>query len=126
MPANLVSLDIVDLDVILGIDWLDYNYAILNCRQKIVTFHRPGMPIVTFIDEGSGLKHGVISSIRANRMLRRGCEGYLAHLVMTEDIPARVEDIRVVKHFPNDLPGLPPNCESSSSSTYFQVLTLCL
>ena len=65
MPANLVLLNIVDFDVILGMDWLDYNYAMLNCRQKIVTFHRPGMPIVTFVGEHSGLKHRVISTMRA-------------------------------------------------------------
>ncbi|KAM1912185.1 hypothetical protein ACFX14_000273 [Malus domestica] len=44
-------------------------------------------------------------------MLRKGCRGYLAHIVMTEDTHARVKDVRVVRHFPNvfpnDLPDLP-------------------
>ncbi|KAM2577780.1 hypothetical protein TB2_003411 [Malus domestica] len=48
-------------------------------------------------------------------MLRKGCQGYLAHVVMTEETPACVEDVRVVRHFPDvfldDLPGLPPDHE---------------
>ncbi|XP_070682443.1 uncharacterized protein [Malus domestica] len=109
MPANLVPLDIVDFDVILGMDWLHYNYAKLDCYQKIVTFHRPGMPIVMFVGKRSGLKHGVISAMRVKWLLRKGCQGYLAHVVATEGTSARVEDFRVVRHFPvvfpNDLPG---------------------
>ena len=31
MLANLVPVDIVDFDIILGIDWLDYNRAKLDC-----------------------------------------------------------------------------------------------
>ena len=113
--ANLVPLDIIDFDVILGIDCLDYNRAILNCHQKIVTFHRPNMSMVTFISERSGLNHRVISSMRAKQMLRKGCQSYLAHVVMTEETLARVEDVRVVRHFPDvfpdDLPGLPSDLE---------------
>ena len=39
MPANLVPLDIVDFDVILGMDLLHYNCAKLDCYKKVVTFH---------------------------------------------------------------------------------------
>ncbi|XP_068328231.1 uncharacterized protein [Pyrus communis] len=112
MLANLVPLEIVDFDVILGMDWLDYNYAILNCCQKIITFHQPSMPIVTFVGERSGLKHGVISALRAKRMLRKGCQGYLAHVVMTEDTSAHVEGVRVVRHFPDVFPDYLPTTES--------------
>ncbi|XP_068319687.1 uncharacterized protein [Pyrus communis] len=42
-----------------------------------------------------------------------GCQGYLAHVVLDEAAPSRVEDVRVVRHFPDvfpeDLPGLLPD-----------------
>ena len=76
MSANLVPLDIVDFDIILGIDWLDYNHAKLDCHEKVVTFHRPGMPTVTFVGERSGLKHGVITAMKARRLLSKVCQGY--------------------------------------------------
>ncbi|XP_070678215.1 uncharacterized protein [Malus domestica] len=49
MPANLIPLDIVDFDVMLGTNWLHYNRANIDCYGKVVTFHRPGLPEVTFV-----------------------------------------------------------------------------
>ncbi|XP_070667412.1 uncharacterized protein [Malus domestica] len=54
MLANLIPLDIVDFDVILGTDWLHYNRAKIYCYGKAVTFHRPGLPEATFVGEPSG------------------------------------------------------------------------
>ncbi|KAB2630918.1 S ribonuclease [Pyrus ussuriensis x Pyrus communis] len=101
MPADFIPLDIIDFDVILGTDWLHFYHATIDCYGKIVTFHRPRLPMVTFVGEQSGVRHGVVSAVRAKRLLSKGCQGYLAH------------DVRVVRHFPDffpeDLPGLPPD-----------------
>ena len=72
MPANLLPLDLVDFDVILGVDWLHYNSADIHCREKMVTFRRSGLSGVTFVGERSGVRHGVISTIRANKMFSKG------------------------------------------------------
>ena len=113
MPADLIPLDIVDFDVILGTDWLHFNRANIDCYGKIGTFHRPELPVVTFVGEQSGVRHGIISAVRAKRLLSKGCQGYLAHVVLNDVAPSSVEDVRVVRHFPNvfpdDLPGLPPD-----------------
>ncbi|KAM2369329.1 hypothetical protein TB1_045886 [Malus domestica] len=115
MSANLVPLDIVDFDVILGMDWLHYNRARLDYYENVVTFHRLGMPTITFIGERDGLKHGVITAMRARRLLSKGCQGYLAHVVLSEGTITYVEDIGVVRHFldvfPEELPGLLPDRE---------------
>ena len=34
--ANLVELDMVDFNVILGMDWLHACYASLDCRTRVV------------------------------------------------------------------------------------------
>ena len=113
MPANLLPLDLVDFDVILGADWLHYNSADIHCREKTVTFCRPGLSGVTFVGESSGVRHGVISAMRAKRMLDKGCQGYLAHVVLNDITPSSVEEVRVVRQFPDvfpeDFPGLPPD-----------------
>ncbi|XP_048438577.1 uncharacterized protein LOC125476444 [Pyrus x bretschneideri] len=112
-PAPLIPLDIVDFDVILGTDWLHFYRANIDCYGKVVTFHRPGLPEVTFVGEQSGVRHGVISALRAKKLLTKGCQRYLAHVVLEETVPSRIEDVRVVRHFPDgfpeDLPGLPPD-----------------
>ena len=48
MLANLVLLDIRDFDVILGMDWLAVNHAILDCYAKIVMFSIPEKCVVRF------------------------------------------------------------------------------
>ncbi|KAM2326773.1 hypothetical protein ACFX1X_025959 [Malus domestica] len=113
MLADLIPLDIVDFDVILGADWLHYNRAHIDCYGKSITFYRPGLPEVTFMGERSGVRHGVISAIRARKLLSKGCQGYLAHVVLNDVVPSSVEEVGVVRHypdvFPDDLPGLPPD-----------------
>ena len=39
--ADLVLLDVIDFDVILGMDWLVKHYASLDCREKVVIFRIP-------------------------------------------------------------------------------------
>ncbi|KAM1233492.1 hypothetical protein ACFX2J_003185 [Malus domestica] len=113
MPANLIPLDIVDFDVILGADWLHYNHAHIDCYGKSVTFHRSGLPEVTFVGERSGVRHGVISTMRAKKLLSKGCQGYLAHVVLNDVVPSSVEEVGVVRHYPDvfpaDLPRLLPD-----------------
>ncbi|XP_070667484.1 uncharacterized protein [Malus domestica] len=96
-----------------GADWLHYNRAHIDCYEKSVTFHRPGLPEVTFVGESSGVRHGVISAMRAKKLLSKGCQGYLAHVVLNDVVPSSVEEVGVVRHyldvFPDDLPGLPPD-----------------
>ncbi|XP_070682440.1 uncharacterized protein [Malus domestica] len=113
MPADLIPLDIVDFDVILGADWLHYNRAHIDCYGKSVTFYRPGLPEVTFVGERGGVRYGVISAIRARKLLSKGCQGYLAYVVLNDVVPTRIEEVGVVRHypdvFPDDLSGLPPD-----------------
>ncbi|XP_068317134.1 uncharacterized protein [Pyrus communis] len=124
MPADLILLDIVDFDVILGIDWLHFNRANIYFYGKIVTFQRPGLPVVTFMGEQSGVRHGFISAVRAKRLLSKGCQGYLAHVVLNDVAPSSVDEVRVVRHFPdvfpNDLPGLPPDRDVEFTIDFFQ------
>lgn len=69
----------------------------------------------TFVGEHQKLKHGLISTIKAKRMLKKGCERYLANVMVKEDNFVQLEDVNMVKQFlhvsPEDLPGLPPDRE---------------
>ena len=51
----------------------------------------------------------------ASKMLRKGCQGYLAFVVDRRQEGPRLEDIPIVKEFPDvfldDILGLPPNRE---------------
>ncbi|VVA41022.1 PREDICTED: RVP_2 domain-containing, partial [Prunus dulcis] len=51
LEANLIPLDLVDLDIILGMDWLEKHHALVDYFQKEVTLRSPGQPKVTFRGE---------------------------------------------------------------------------
>ncbi|XP_070041031.1 uncharacterized protein [Nicotiana tomentosiformis] len=40
--ADLIELDMVEFDVIMGMDWLASCYANIDCRSKMVRFQFPG------------------------------------------------------------------------------------
>lgn len=42
--ADLILLDMVDFDVILGMDWLSPYHVILDCYAKTVTLSCPDLP----------------------------------------------------------------------------------
>ena len=44
--ADFVELEMVDFDVILGIDWLHSDYASIDCRLRIVHFQFANKPIL--------------------------------------------------------------------------------
>ncbi|KAG8491253.1 hypothetical protein CXB51_014429 [Gossypium anomalum] len=57
----------------------------------------------------------VISALRAEKWIRKGCEAYLAFVSQTDEEGLTVDKVRTVKEFQDvfqeELPGLPPNRE---------------
>ena len=57
----------------------------------------------------------MISVLETKRLLQKGCESYLAHVVDTFVIEVKLENVPVVCEFPDvfpeDLPGLPSDRE---------------
>ena len=113
--ANLVLLNIQDFDVILGMDWLSRHHATMDCFRKEVKFCRPGEPEITFCGVRKILSSSMMSVMMAGKMLRKSYPGYLAYAVEVRDDDMRLEDIPVVREFPDvfpdDLPGLAPDRE---------------
>ncbi|XP_069151896.1 uncharacterized protein [Solanum lycopersicum] len=111
--TDLKVLDMIDFDVILGMDWLSSYHAILNCHAKTITLAMPGIPIVEWRGSLSHPCKGVISFLKARQLVQRGCLAYLAHIRDTSVETPMLESIPVVSEFsevsPTDLPGLPPD-----------------
>ena len=114
-PADLVALDMRDFDVVLGMDWLSRHRATLDCYKKEVKFHRPGKLEVKFRGIRRELSSNIISAMAVQRMLRKGCQGYLAYVVEIEKEGILVDEIPVVREFLDvfldDIAGLPPDRE---------------
>ena len=114
-PADIVALDMRDFDVVLGMDWLSRHRDTLDFYKKEVKLHRPGKLKVKFRGIRKELYSNMIFALAAQRMLRKGCQGYLAYVVETRKEGTLVDEIPVVREFPdvfsNDITGLPPERE---------------
>ena len=96
-PADLIALDIRDYDVVLVMDWLSRHRAPLDCYKKEVKLHRPEKLEVKFRGLRRELSSNMISTVAAQRMLRKGCQGYLAYVVETGKEGTMVDEIPVVR-----------------------------
>lgn len=83
LEANLIRLELVDLDIILGMDWLEKHHASADSFRKEVTLRSPGQPKVIFRGEHRVLPTCLISAITTMRLLKKGYEGFLAHIIDT-------------------------------------------
>ena len=70
-----------DYDVILRMDWLNANYAMIDYHRKRVRFSPPNAKSFEF----QGTPHSQIAptifALRARKLLDSGCQGYLANIV---------------------------------------------
>ncbi|XP_074336304.1 uncharacterized protein LOC141673453 [Apium graveolens] len=111
--VNLLPMEMHDFDIILGMDWLSEHRATIDCQGKRVIFGDATKP--EFVYQGSQPKGEVklIFALKANKLLSKGCDGYLAFVKDTSKDEPRIEDYPVVREyedvFPDELPGLPPH-----------------
>ena len=114
-PADHVALNMRDFYVLLGMDWLSRHRATVVCYKKELKLHRPGKLEVKFRGIRRELSSSMISTMAAQRMLRKGCQGYLDYVVETGKEGTLVDEILVVREFPDvfpdDIAGLPPDRE---------------
>ena len=78
--ADLIEFPILEFDVILGMEWLSANYATMDCYRKKITFKPLGVPEFIFQGYHNGSPSTLISAITARRLLKKGFQGYLAHV----------------------------------------------
>ncbi|KAI3443877.1 hypothetical protein Pfo_000542 [Paulownia fortunei] len=114
--ADLVVLPMPNFEVILGMDWLTKYHATIDCNKKIVIFQPPGEEQFMFNGISFSRSLPIISALKAQKMLNKGCVGYLASILDTlVEAQLKPENIDVVQEFlevfPYDLLGLPPNRE---------------
>ena len=80
--VDLMPLNITHFDVILGMDWLVGNHASINCVSKSVTLKPANQVEVTFQGKGVVAPPYLISSMKAYKLIQKGCQGYLCSILI--------------------------------------------
>ncbi|XP_073279520.1 uncharacterized protein [Primulina huaijiensis] len=116
LNADLFVIPMIEFDVILGMDWLSTYRAVIDCVAKTVHFPLGHGDSRIFTGSGTSLGLSFISCLQMQRMLVKGCHGFLASVVdITREESGNMSDIDIVREyldvFADDVPGLPPDRE---------------
>ncbi|GJU73044.1 putative reverse transcriptase domain-containing protein [Tanacetum coccineum] len=116
---DLMPIDLGSFDVIIGMDWLAKNHAVIVCDEKIVRIPYGNEILIVQGDKSDKEKKStlsIISCVKAQKYMEKGCQLFLAQVTVKENKDKskekRLEDVPTVRDFPEvfpeDLPGLPP------------------
>ncbi|XP_076949370.1 uncharacterized protein LOC143621988 [Bidens hawaiensis] len=117
-PIDLMPIELGSFDLVIGMDWLSEHRAEVVCHEKIVRIPLPGGETLIVHGEKESATVGIISLMKAQKLLRKGHTAILA-LITDKGTDEAVEEevsidqIPIVRDFPEvfpeDLPGLPPH-----------------
>ena len=109
--VDLIALPFHEFDLILGMDWLSKHRAIVDCDKKTIVLKCSDLSEVTVHGIRSGPMSNIISAMQARHFLRKSCEAFLALVLESKRGHVKLEDILVIKEypdvFPKELPSLP-------------------
>ncbi|XP_042467249.1 uncharacterized protein LOC122050411 [Zingiber officinale] len=83
--TELIVLDMVEFDVILGMDWLTQHEAVIDCKQRSVRLKLPTEEFFIFHAVPRLTFPHMISMCKARRMLNKGCEGLLVNITVKSE-----------------------------------------
>ncbi|GJW01796.1 putative reverse transcriptase domain-containing protein [Tanacetum coccineum] len=111
LKIDLMPIELRSFDVIIGMEWLSQHNAKIICGEKVVHIPIDNETLVIRGDR-SGTRLNIISCVKTQKYIKRGCCTFLAHITKKNSEGKRLEDVPIVHDFlevfPEDLPGLPP------------------
>ena len=102
LEVDLVPLPLQMFDMILGMDFLTKYQALIDCYKKKVEFQMPTGGKIVFRGERGSEHYSMVSAITARRMMRKGCEAFLAYVIDTEKEGQKLVCNKILYHF-NDV-----------------------
>eukprot|EP00253_Pinus_taeda_P012064 PITA_12064 len=114
ITADLNILPLGSYDILIGMDWLEKNWSLVDCKTKIIYYRDQQGDN----KEMQGIRRPVqVRPITANQLVkcvRKGCQVYAIQVgyANSKDKTASLNNIPVIQEFadvfPEEIPGLPP------------------
>jgi hypothetical protein len=112
LMANFIVFDMEGFDIILKMDWLSNNHAIIDYHNKEIIFRLPVDFEFKFVGTKVDATPQLISATQAKQLLLEECQVYLACLKESPHEKRKMEEIPIVQEFLDVFleyfPRLPP------------------
>ncbi|XP_058768128.1 uncharacterized protein LOC131641848 [Vicia villosa] len=99
--VDLVCSPLSGMDVILGMNWLEYNYVHINCYNKTVRF-----------SSAEEEEAGLVSPKQFRQLLKEGAEMFSLMATLSIENQTIINELQVVREFPevfpDEIPDVPP------------------
>ncbi|KAJ9547558.1 hypothetical protein OSB04_020101 [Centaurea solstitialis] len=110
--VDLIPIDIRGFDVVVGMDWLIKNRAVIICYERMVQVPVKNGDYLYIYGETRTGDVKIISLLKTLRCVTKGCTSFMAYVLdATKEVKKIVKDVPIVCEypdvFPDDLPGLP-------------------
>ena len=110
---DLMPIELGSFDIVIGMDWLSKHHAEIICHEKTIRIPLSNGEVLVLQGDKSGTPLNIISCMKAYKCLKKGYFAVLAHVKEKKVEEKKVEDVLVVREFPEvfpeELPGLPPS-----------------
>ena len=87
---DLIELKEMEFDIILGMNWLSTYRVSVDYYEKKVTFKIDEVSEFTIEGIHDGHRTPIISAIRATRLLRQGCQRFLATTLKKDGVKTKI------------------------------------
>lgn len=114
VTTDLNMLPLGSYDVLIGMDWLEKHWSVINCKTKTISYKNE----LGIKQEMQGIKWPVqlrpITTSQLEKCVRKGCQIYAIQVgyANAKDKTAAIENIPVIQEFddvfPEEILGLPP------------------
>ena len=108
LTVDMRIMNMSELDVILGMDWLTAYRVVINCERRRVTAYTQDGTRVVF----QGDKHDILPQTVYESRCQGHLAGWLASLTLEDEVRPDLDLPRVICEyedvFLDELPGLPP------------------
>ena len=95
--ADSITLPFREFDLIMGMDWLSKHRAVVDYDQKTIVLRCSNQSEVIVHGIRSSAMSNVISAIQDRKLMRKGCETFLALILDSKRGQVDVEKILVVR-----------------------------
>ncbi|GKC84943.1 reverse transcriptase domain-containing protein [Tanacetum coccineum] len=111
--VDLIPMPMGEINVVIGMDWLSKNKAIISCQNKLIRVKTPSGGEMFIYGERRKTSLAICMYAKANKHLASGCQAYLAHVVDIQKNNPENNSIPIVREFsdvfPKEISGIPPD-----------------